>query len=108
MFMPKQPLSVTLGAANLLWLRGRAARRKNRSLSDALDEILTDARQGGRGGDAPRTVVGTVDIASDDPTLEKADGRIRSLVHESLNRPILAREHAAPGYAVRPRKPRRG
>jgi hypothetical protein len=108
MFMPKQPLSVTLDEVNLLWLRGRVARRKNRSLSDALDEILTEARQGGRGGDAPRSVVGTVDIAGDDPTLERADGLIRSLVHESLNRPVLPRERAARGYAVKRGRPRRG
>ena len=106
--MPKQPLSVTLEKANLLWLRGRAARRKNRSLIDALDEVLTQARQGGRGSDAPRSVVGTVDIAPDDPALDKADELIRSLMADSLTRPILARERATREYAASPRKPRRG
>jgi hypothetical protein len=47
MFMPKQPLSVTLDRDNLLWLRGRADGRKRKSLSDALDEIITAARLGG-------------------------------------------------------------
>jgi hypothetical protein len=111
MFMPKQPLSVTLDEANLLWLKGRAARRKKRSLSDALDEILTEARGGGRGGDAPRSVVGTVDIAEDDPHLERADVMIRSLVNESLSRPVIARERPSGSpYAETSasRKPRRG
>ena len=49
MFMPKQPVSVTLDADNLLWLRARAVSRKRRSLSDALDEILTAARSGAHG-----------------------------------------------------------
>jgi hypothetical protein len=96
MFMPKQPLSVTLDQSNLLWLRGRAAGRKKRSLSDALDEILTEARLGGKGGDPVRSVVGTVDIAGDDPALERADAAIRSLVDQSLSRPVVAREGAVP------------
>ena len=109
--MPKKPLSVTLDEANLLWLKGRAAGRKKRSLSDALDEILTEARRGGRGGDRPRSVVGTVDIAEDDPGLERADSVLRLLVGESLNRPALARERAGPSAYAEPdrsRKPRRG
>ena len=39
--MPKRPVSVTLDENNLLWLRGRMARRKRRSLSDAIDEVIT-------------------------------------------------------------------
>ena len=109
--MPKTPLSVTLDEANLLWLKGRAAGRKKRSLSDALDEILTEARRGGHGGDAPRSVVGTVDISADDPELERADAAMRSLFADSLNRPVLARERPgeyAPAGAPRSRKVRRG
>jgi hypothetical protein len=96
MFMPKIPLSVTLGDANLLWLRGRAAGRKKRSLSEALDEILTEARQGGTGADAPRSVMGTVDIADDDPRLDRADASVRSLFDESMSRPVLVREATEP------------
>ena len=92
MFMPKKALSVTLDDANLLWLRGRAAGRKKRSLSDALDEILTEARRGGRGADRPRSVVGTVDIAAGDPDLDQADLAIRSLFEESLSRPAFLKE----------------
>jgi len=115
MFMPKTPLSVTLDQANLLWLKGRAAGRKKRSLSDALDEILTEARQGGYGSDTVRSVVGTIDIAIDDPNLEQADAAIRMVFDESLSRPFLAREtspeySAAPAKAKAPapRKPKRG
>jgi hypothetical protein len=110
--MPKSSLSVTLDEANLLWLKGRAALRKRRSLSDALDEIVTAARTGGRGGDAPRSVVGTVDIADDDPELIGADAAMRTLVEESIARPFSVRERsAAPlaGGANPARKPvRRG
>ncbi len=113
MFMPKTPLSVTLDEANLLWLKGRAAARKKRSLSDALDEILSAARQGGRGADAPRSVVGTIDLADDDPGLERADAAVRAMFDESMARPVLVRERppsspAKPAPARRPRTPSRG
>jgi hypothetical protein len=101
MFMPKKPVSVTLDESNLVWLKGPASRKK-RSLSDALDEILTQARQGGRGGDAPRSVVGTVDLATDDPDLEQADAAIRALLSESLSRPTLARERPSRYAPARP------
>jgi hypothetical protein len=113
MFMPKKPLSVTLDDANLLWLKGRAAGRKKRSLSDALDEILTEARRGGIGADAARSVVGTIDVAEDDPGLDRADAAVRALVDESLHRPVLVRESppisgAPPVEPAASRKPRRG
>jgi hypothetical protein len=95
MFMPKHPVSVTLDADNLLWLRGRAASRKRKSLSDALDEILTAARLGGVGSGEPRSVVGTVDIAPGDPGLDAADEEIRALFASSLSRPLIARESRA-------------
>jgi hypothetical protein len=112
-FMPKTPLSVTLDEANLLWLKGRAARRKRRSLSDTLDEILTAARRGGRGADAPRSVVGTIDLADDDPGLERADRAVRAMFEESAARPFLVRERppastAKPAPARTTRKPSRG
>ena len=107
------PLSVTLDEANLLWLKGRVAGRKKRSLSEALDEILTAARRGGRGADVPRSVVGTVDLAYDDPGLERADSLIRAIFDESAARPFLVRERP-PASSAKPapgggaRKPRRG
>lgn len=90
--MPKQPVSVTLDTDNLLWLRGRAASRKRRSLSEALDEILTAARTGAHGLDASRSVVGTIDIAADDPALLRADAYIRGEVEASLARPLAVHE----------------
>jgi hypothetical protein len=102
MFMPKQPVSVTLDADNLLWLRARAASRKRRSLSDALDEILTAVRTGPHGVEASRSVVGTIDIAADDPALLRADAYLREEMEASLARPIAVHEARAP-YKV-PRK----
>lgn len=102
MFMPKSPLSVTLDDNNLLWLKGRAAGRKKRSLSEALDEILTQARQGGAGADAARSVVGTIDIAGDDVSLDRADDAVRALFEDSVSRPFLVRESAQtyPAFAA--------
>jgi predicted anti-sigma-YlaC factor YlaD len=103
--MPKQPLSVTLDEANLLWLRGRVASTKRRSLSEALDAVITAARTGGHGADAVRSVTGTIDIAADDPHLARADSYIAALVDDSLSRPVLARET---GPAVPPVRVHRG
>ena len=89
--MPKLPLSVTLEQDNLLWLRGRVAAGKRKSLSEALDEILTAARVGGQVANA-RSVVGTVDIAADDPGLERADEHVRAQFAASIARPALVRE----------------
>ena len=113
MFMAKKPVSVTLEDDNLLWLRGRAVAGRHRSLSDLLDSLVTEARLAGSSRDAPsRSVVGTVDIADDDPDLAGADEAIGALYARSLGRPILVREAAAtpttPGAASRTRKKRRG
>lgn len=86
MFMPKQPLSVTLEEENILWLRGQALGGRHRSVSEALDVVVTAARRS-RFGATPRSVVGTVDITGDDPGLLGADAVVRSLVDASLGRP---------------------
>ena len=99
MFMPKTPLSVTIDDGNLLWLKGRTAGRKKRSLSETLDDILTEARTGGVGADAPRSVVGTIDVAGDDPDLASADAALGALFETSLSRPFLVREAPA-GYSA--------
>lgn len=78
MFMPKKPLSVTLEETNILWLRGRARAGKERSLSEALDGVVTAARQNGYGGEI-RSAVGTIDLSPDDPKLLKADAAIRAM-----------------------------
>ena len=92
MFMPKKPLSVTLEESNLLWLKGRAAATKRRSLSEALDELITAARAGGHGAVTARSVVGTIDIAPGDPKLEAADAYLQEAFATSLRRPFIARE----------------
>ena len=105
MYMPKIPLSVTLEEDNLLWLKGRVAATKRRSLSEALDALITSARTGGHGASAARSVVGTIDIAPDDPTLAGADAYVQSMFAASLQRPFIARE--TPPADSTPRKPRR-
>ena len=88
--MAKLPVSVTLGQDNLLWLRGRTAGKKRRSVSEVLDEVITAARQSGLAPGDIRSVVGTIDIAADDPFLEKADAYVRAAFDASLGRPADA------------------
>jgi len=103
MFMPKSPVSVTLDIDNLIWLRGRMASRKRRSLSDALDEIVTAARTGVAGFEPSRSVAGTIRIADEDPGLLEADAYLRAHFVSSLGRPLAV--HESPGkYNAVPRK----
>lgn len=104
--MPKKALSVTLDSGNLLWLKGRAAATKRRSLSEALDELITSARAGGHGAVTARSVVGTIDIASGDPKLESADAYLQETFATSLRRPLIARE-TSPAYGSLRKRPRR-
>lgn len=95
---------MTLGRDNLVWLRGRAARTKRRSLSDTLDEIVTAARLGGHAAGAIRSVVGTLDIAADDPALERADQYVREQFDASLARSLTHEERAPYGKTKKPRR----
>ena len=100
---------MTLQDDNLLWLRSRTVATKGRSLSETLDALVTAARTGGDvPAEAVRSVAGTIDIADDDPGLERADEYIRGAVTASLHRPILVREEPPPYGARQTRKPRRG
>ena len=106
--MPKTPISVTLDRDNLLWLRGRVTAANHRSVSDALDQIVTQARFAGRGADAGvRSVVGTIDVDDADPLLSGADEYVLGLFDESLRRPWLARD-ARPRARRRRKGPPRG
>jgi hypothetical protein len=98
--MPKLPVSVTLEANNLLWLRARTTGTKRRSLSELLDQIVTNARVAAH-GDSSRSVVGTVDLPLDDPDLARAKASVRAEVEASLARPMLSREDGPPYGAVR-------
>jgi len=107
--MAKQSVSVTLDTDNLVWLKGRADAAGLRSVSELIDRIVRDARAAGTGVPA-RSVVGTVDIAGDDPGLEQADAAVRVLFDRSLGRPMAVKEtpppHGRAGKA--PRQKRRG
>jgi hypothetical protein len=94
------PISVTLDAENLLWLRARTTGTKRRSISDLLDEIVTTARVAAH-GDSIRSVVGTVDLPTDDPDLDRAKTSLRAEFDASLARPILVHESGTPYGAVR-------
>jgi hypothetical protein len=108
MFMPKRGISVTLRDENLLWLKSRTVATKGRSLSETLDELVTAARTSREvPAAAVRSVVGTIDIAADDPNLERADDYVSGVVTASLARPSLVREEP-PAYATsRSKKARR-
>ena len=98
---------MTLDEANVLWLRGRSYGHGN--LSAVVDDLITEARTG-RLGDATgvRSVAGTIDIAFDDPRLERADSTIRDLFAVSLSRPVRVRE-ASPSYtSTRKTRTKRG
>ncbi|MEO8256875.1 MAG: hypothetical protein ABI868_05960 [Acidobacteriota bacterium] len=94
MMSSKQAISVTLGADNVTWLKGRAGAGGVRSLSQFLDQLVTAARQGGRVGPAT-SVVGTIDIDSSDPLLAGADAALQAIYEASLGRPLAVRAAAA-------------
>lgn len=84
--MPKRGISVTLEDTNLLWLKSRTLARKGRSLSETLDDLVTTARTSGAApAGSIRSVVGTADIAGDDPNLDQADAYLRGMVDSSLS-----------------------
>lgn len=86
--MPKKPVSLTLEEANLLWLKGRARVLAGGSISEAVDQLVGEARAGRIGAAEPvRSVVGTIDLA-DDPLLTDADAAIRDVFASSLARPV--------------------
>jgi hypothetical protein len=98
--MPKKAVSLTLDEANLLWLKGRGYGHGN--LSAAVDDLITSARAGRLGALATvRSVVGTIDLAADDPRLERADRAVRDLFAASLARPLRVAEARASYEPVR-------
>jgi hypothetical protein len=102
--MPKRAVSLTLDEANLLWLKGRGHGHGN--LSAAVDDLISAARAGRLGTPAAvRSVVGTIDLAADDPRLERADRHLRDRFAASLARPLRGAE--APASDQPTRRPRR-
>jgi hypothetical protein len=102
--MAKQAISVTLDADNLTWLKGRAGATGTRSVSELLDQIVLAARQSGHVGPVT-SVVGTIDIDSQDPLLARADDVVRAMFDKSLGRPLVVKELLARDRA--PRRPAR-
>jgi hypothetical protein len=104
-YMSKTPLSVTLQADNITWLKARARALGTRGVSGLLDQIVTDARRQSPGG-AVRSVVGTIDLDPSDPLLMGADEVLRAMVDASIARPAAVKERKAV-YSARGRA-RRG
>lgn len=89
----RKAISITLSEDNLLWLRGQAARSARGSVSELLDRLVAEARNGGRTDpSAVRSVVGSVDLPDDDPDLAGADAYIRTLFGTSTRQPMRVRE----------------
>ncbi len=98
--MPKKAVSLTLDEANVLWLKGRGYGQGN--LSAAVDDLITAARAGRLGVlPAVRSVVGTIDLAADDPRLARADDVMRELFAASLARPLRVSDARTPYEPVR-------
>ena len=94
--MAKKPVSLTIEETNLLWLKGRARVVAGGSVSEAVDQLVAEARSGRWGGTGPsRSVVGTIDLAQD-PLLADADAAIRAVFAGSLARSIIAPAGRAP------------
>jgi len=85
--MSKKAVSVTLHPDNLLWLRTRVKATGGRSLSEALDGIITEARAGtGLSGAAVRSVVGNARIPRSEEALSEAGARVAALFRGSVRR----------------------
>lgn len=105
----RKPISVTLDADNILWLRAQASASSGGSLSAALDRLVTTARLEGRTEpSAIRSVVGTIDLPDDDPGLAGADKYVRGLFDKSAGQPRVLKEPAASYASPRKPRPRRG
>lgn len=101
----RKPVSVTLKQDNLLWLKGQAAATARGSVSEVLDQLVTEARLAGRTDAASiRSVRNSIDLPDDDPDLLGADAYIRTVFDGSVTRPMLVRE-AAPQTAKRLKGP---
>src|SRR5713226_1579964 len=89
--MLKQPISVTLEPENITWLKARVGATGFRSVSELLNELVTQARKKGAVG--PTTsVVGTIDVDAADPLLLGADQAVRAQFEASLGRPLRVKE----------------
>jgi len=104
--MAKRAISVTLHRDNLTWLKARAGAIGARSVSDLLDQLVSEARRATPGG-AVRSVVGTIDIDASDPHLTGADDVLRAMFDVSLRRPTLVKDSRS-AYKAGAKRKRRG
>ena len=107
--MGKQAVSVTLHPDNLLWLKTRVKTIGGRSLSDALDQIITQVRAGaGASAAAVRSVAGNARIPRSDAALAETSAQVRALFRRSVQRKKAAsfatRREKLPSRAAKPRK----
>ena len=105
MNMSRKPLSVTLQADNITWLKARARALGTRGVSELLDRLVSDARAQSPRGEV-KSVIGTVDLDPADPLLMGADEVLRALVDASIARPAVVKEQKIV-YSPR-RRQRRG
>jgi hypothetical protein len=107
--MSKKAVSVTLHPDNLLWLRTRVKAKGGRSLSEALDGIITEARFGiGASAAEVRSVVGNARIPRSEKVLSEAGAQVAALFRESVPRkesvrPGGSRNHHRPAASRRKR-----
>lgn len=95
--MAKTAISLTIEQTNLLWLKGRAKIVASGSLSEAVDQLITEARAGRLGqAQAQRSVVGTIDLP-DEEALAAGKEAMTGMFARSLSRPMFVHEDA-PGY----------
>lgn len=77
----KVALSITLAPDNLLWLKARAQATGSRSISAALDEVLSEAR---RAPGPVRSVVGTIRLPEGEAGLRRGSEEIGRLFDKAL------------------------
>ena len=93
---------MTLHPDNLLWLRTRVKAKGGRSLSEALDGIITEARAGtGASAAEARSVVGNARIPRSEEALSEAGARVAALFLRSVRR----KERAGPRGNRKQRRP---
>jgi len=102
--MPKKAISVTLDESNVLWLKARARMSSSNNVSEALDQLVTEARMNGKAVPRPwPSLVGTIDL-KDDPELLKADEFVKAYWNEWLSAQSMANEDRS----AKPKRKRRG
>jgi hypothetical protein len=98
----KKAISVTLHRDNVTWLKGRADAAGCKSVSELLDRLVTAARAGGHVA-PPRSVVGTIEIDSSDPSLEHADAEVRRMFEVLIGRPGRGKSRRSQSREKNPR-----